>query len=263
MIRKRFHWPHSRPWAAGEMAREVALLEDTPMLAMLDGINTACGAHGWDVENNKAVGEYRSKFVTPLTTLGTTVLSPGHPVKSTRRQSESYSYGAAGWLNDVDGVGYRMASSATPVGRGKKGSSSQHSVKDRYGEVERWGEQQEGEGTPWYYMGQFVVDSSPKADLMAAATICHVSVPAKNEEGGGKDRTDYLAEEVMAYLKETTGKSPTFNSLDTKLRARNIKFSKTDLPVALQKLVNRGQLEWPEVDGNAKRPGWLVDDDDD
>jgi hypothetical protein len=96
VIRKRFHWPDSRPWTAGEMARELALLEDTPMLAVLDGINTACGAHGWDVENNKAVGEYRSMFVTPLTDLGTTVLSLGHPVKSTKRQSESYSYGAAG-----------------------------------------------------------------------------------------------------------------------------------------------------------------------
>ena len=120
-IRKRFHWPDSRPWAAGEMARAVALLPDTPVLAVLDGINAACGIHGWDVSVASAVGEYRSMFVTPLTDLGTTVLSLGHPVKAIKRQSESYSYGAAGWLNDVDGVGYRMKASSTPIGRGQEG----------------------------------------------------------------------------------------------------------------------------------------------
>jgi hypothetical protein len=157
-----------------------------------------------------------------------------------------------------------MVAGSMPIGRGKNGGSAIYSVKDRHGEVERWGVHQEGEGTPWYYMGQFMVDNTPMADLTGKAqTVCHLTVPAKSEESGGKDRTDFLADEVLTYLRETTGKFQTFNALDTKLRARNIKFSKSDLPVALQKLVNRGLLEWPEVDGNAKRPGWLTDDDDD
>jgi hypothetical protein len=260
-IRKRFHWPDSRPWTKGEIAREVALLPDIPVLAVLDGINAACGTHGWDVSVASSVGEYRSMFVTPLTDLGACVLSLGHPVKAVKRQGESYSYGAAGWLNDVDGASFRMETSSTPISRDKMGSSALYSVKDRYGEVERWGELQEKDGMPWYYMGQFVVDSTPKADNLAAPTICHVSAPAKNAEGGGKDRTDYLADEVLAYLKETTGKFQTFNWLDTALRAKDLKFSKSDLPVALQKLVNRGLLEWPEVEGNKKRPGWLIVED--
>ena len=99
------------------------------MLAVLDGINTACGTHGWDVSVNSAVGEYRNMFVTPLTDLGTTVLSLGHPVKAVKRQSESYSYGAAGWLNDVDGVGYRMEASSKPIGRSRKGASALYSVR--------------------------------------------------------------------------------------------------------------------------------------
>jgi hypothetical protein len=265
VIRKRFHFPEDRPWHLGEMERELALLEDVPMLAVLDGINTACGTHGWDVEKNGSVVEYRAMFVAPLTRLGTTVLSLGHPVKAMKRQSESYSYGAAGWLNDVDGVGYRMsASTSMPIGRGKKGGSAIYSVKDRHGEVERWGVHQEGEGTPWYYMGQFMVDNTPLADLTGAAqTVCHLTVPAVAEEGGGKTRTDFLADDVLSYLRGTTGKFPTFTDLDTKLRARNVKFSKSDLPVALQKLVDRGLLEWPDVEGNRKRPGWLILDDDD
>jgi hypothetical protein len=264
VIRKRFHFPEDRPWETGEMEREVALLEDTPILAVLDGINTACGNQGWDVEKNAAVVAYRAMFVAPLTRIGTTVLSLGHPVKAMKRQSESYSYGAAGWLNDVDGCSYRMTAGSMPIGRGKKGGSAIYSVKDRHGEVERWGIHQECEGTPWYYMGQFMVDNTPMADLTGKAhTVCHLTVPAMTEEGGGKDRTDLLADDVLTYLREDTGKFQTFNSLNTALRAKNLKFSKSDLPVALQKLVNRGLLEWPEVEGNAKRPGWLVDDDDD
>ena len=46
------------------MARAVALLPDTPALAVLDGINAACGTHGWDVSVASAVGEYRNMFVT-------------------------------------------------------------------------------------------------------------------------------------------------------------------------------------------------------
>jgi hypothetical protein len=263
VIRKRFHFPEDRPWEADEMAHAIAELEDKPMLAVLDGINTACGTHGWDVEKNSAVSAYRAMFVAPLTRIGTTVLSLGHPVKAMRRQTESYSYGAAGWLNDVDGCSYRMTAGSMPIGRDKKGGSALHSVKDRHGNVERWGVVQDGDGTPWYYLGQFIVDNTPMADLTGKAqTVCHLTVPAKNEEGGGKHRTDFLAEEVLSYLRETTGKFPTFSSLDNKLRARNIKFSKSDLPVALEKLVDRGLLEWPEVEGNAKRPGWLVLDDE-
>lgn len=59
-------------------------------------------------------------FVHPLTKIGAAVLSLGHPPKATNRQGESYSYGAAGWLNDVDGVGYRMVASKTPISKGAK-----------------------------------------------------------------------------------------------------------------------------------------------
>jgi hypothetical protein len=50
-------------------------------------------------------------FVHPLLTVGCTVLSLGHPPKAVNRQSESYPYGAAGWLNDVDGAGFRLNAS--------------------------------------------------------------------------------------------------------------------------------------------------------
>ena len=208
VIRKRFHWPEDGtvPWEPGEMAREVVRLEDTPMLAVLDGINAACGIHGWDVSVNASVGEYRNMFVFPLTSLGTAVLSLGHPPKASNRQGESYSYGAAGWLNDVDGVGYRMTSSKTPITKGGKGSSALYVVKDRYGEVQRWGEiQTEGKDLPWWYMGQFVVDDTPTADPYGnAQTVMHLTIPAKaGEEGARRDKYDELGVQVVTYLQGT------------------------------------------------------------
>ena len=106
------------------MAAEIGRLDVPPLLAILDGTNAACGIHGWDVSINNSVGLYRAMFVHPLTKVGAAVLSLGHPPKAVNRQNESYSYGAAGWLNDVDGVGYKLTASKTPISKGAKGSSA-------------------------------------------------------------------------------------------------------------------------------------------
>jgi hypothetical protein len=262
VIRKRFHWGHvNSAWTWGEMAAEIERLEVPPQLAILDGTNAACGIHSWDVSVNSSVGLYRLTFVHPLTKTGAAVLSLGHPPKATNRQSESYSYGAAGWLNDVDGVGYRMNASKTPIGNGTKGSSALYVVKDRYGEVQRWGELQSGDGMPWWYMGQVVVDDSHNIqdawDVLPQTTI-RLTVPVKNEEGHRKDALDTLGEHVMDYLKSTTGRFESVRKLGDKLRAKEFKFSQNDLAPALERLADRGHIEWPEVPRGA-RPGWLTD----
>jgi hypothetical protein len=235
------------------------------MLAVLDGINAACGTHGWDVSVNSSVGEYRNMFVFPLTSLGTAVLSLGHPPKASNRQGESYSYGAAGWLNDVDGVGYRMTSSKTPIGKGGKGSSALHVVKDRYGEVQRWGEiQTEGRDLPWWHMGQFVVDDSPTADPYGnAQTVMHLTIPAKaGEEGAQRDKYDDLGDQVIAYLQETPKhRFDTVTKLGVSLRAKGIKVPQNDLAPALERLANKGAIVWPDQVGKS-RPGWLPEDEE-
>jgi hypothetical protein len=256
----RFHWGHvDTPWKWGEMAAEIERLEIPPEFAVLDGINAACGRHGWAVKEPESVGLYRAMFVHPLTKAGAAVLSLGHPPKAVNRQGESYSYGAAGWLNDVDGAGYRMTASKTPIGKGKKGSSALHSVKDRYGEVERWGELQSDDGMPWYYMGQFVVDDTLPEDTLGPQTQIHLTVPVKNEEGGGMDKIDTLCGHVLTHLQETTGRFETVNKLLIALQADGVHLSKTDLAPALQRLANRGRIEWPDVPDRKPRPGWLTD----
>jgi hypothetical protein len=96
VIRKQFHFGNiDTAWKLGEMAAELIRLNQTPTLAVLDGINAACGMQGWQVKEPESVGEYRAMFVHPLTSTGCTVLSLGHPPKDMKRQDESYSYGAA------------------------------------------------------------------------------------------------------------------------------------------------------------------------
>jgi hypothetical protein len=108
-------------------------------------------------------------------------------------------------------------------------------------------------------MGQFIVDSTPTADLTGKAEIvCRVSVPSISEAGSPKDRIDPLCDQILIHLKAGTGKFNTVNGLETDLRAKGVKFTKTDLAPALQRLVNHSQLEWPEVGERQKRPGWLL-----
>jgi hypothetical protein len=260
-IRKRFHWGHvDSPWRWGELALEIEHLEVPPQLAVLDGINAACGMHSWAVKEPESVGLYRAMFVHPLTKIGAAVLSLGHPPKAANRQSESYSYGAAGWLNDVDGVGYRMTASTTPISKGKTGSSALYIVKDRYGEVARWGELQSGDGMPWWYMGQFVVDDARPEDTagILAETTCRVTVPVRNEEGAGKDKIDNLADDIMTYLRETTGRFETVNKLKAALRAKGVHVTDSDVAPALLRLAGRELIEWPDVPDRKPRPGWLI-----
>jgi hypothetical protein len=261
-IRKRFHWGHvDSAWTWGEMAEQIERLEVPPRLAVLDGINAACGQQGWDVSVNSSVGAYRLMFVHPLAKVGAAVLSLGHPPKALNRQSESYSYGAAGWLNDVDGVGFKLAASKTPIGRDRKGSSALHSVKDRYGEVQRYGELQIDDGMPKHYIGQFVVDDTHPVDTSGVLpkTTMHLSVPAKNEEGAGRDKIDDACDYILAHLRQTTGRFDTVSKLKDALRAEGVKVRDGDISPALLRLANRGKIEWPDVPDRTARPGWLTD----
>lgn len=261
VIRKRFHWGHvDTKWRWGELAAEIEHLEVPPHLAILDGINAACGMHDWQVKEPESVGLYRAMFVHPLTKIGAAVLSLGHPPKAVNRQSESYSYGAAGWLNDVDGVGYRMTASKTPISKGARGSSALYVVKDRYGGVQQSGELQSDKEMAWWYMGQFVVDDSAGDDLIGSPqTVIQMTVPATNTEGQPKDALDTLGQHVIDYLKSTTGRFESVRKLGDKLRAKGgYKFTQNDLAPALERLANSGLIEWPEVTSGS-RPGWLTD----
>jgi hypothetical protein len=253
VIRERFVWYDcDSRWDADLFAGELADLPTSPTLVELDGINAACGKHGWAPKDPETVGAYRRKFVTPATRLGAAVLSLGHPPKAADRQDERHGYGATGWLDEVDGVGFRLVASKTPIRKGQSGSSSLHSVKDRYGEVERHGIA-DGDRDGWYYLGQFVVDDTDPQWLTVRLTA-----PQEHDGEQTRDRIDRLGDEVVRVLSEQEARREESQSkLGASLRAAKVDFANDDLAPALLRLAKQGRVVWPEVGRYQARPVWL------
>lgn len=231
-----------------------------PSLVILDGINAACSAYGWEVNDTKAVGSYRQTLVTPWAARNAAVLSLGHPPKATDRQKERHGFGSTAWLDEVDGVGFRLVgSSSKPISRGKTGYSRLFSVKDRYGQVESLGQlSDKHEG--WYEIASMQVRND---DLVNPKDV---TIRMLNPGGGATkdseptDKYDKIADGVYAHMQRFLPRFSTMRDLRDKLRAANVaQFGNDDLPVALERLVSRGVLEWPEVSSRQQRPGWLVD----
>ena len=168
----------TRPWTAAEWNRAVP---DGASLVVLDGINAACGQHGWSPDKPEAVGAYRALFVTPCTGRGMAALSLGHPVKNRDRQGERHGFGATGWLDEVDGVSFRMEASAkNPIRLGHKGYSTLFVVKDRYSKVQQIGEIDDRREAGWFRIGLFKIDSRPER----RNTMVWLDAPQRPEDVG-------------------------------------------------------------------------------
>jgi hypothetical protein len=213
-----------------------------PVLGILDGINAACSQHGWPVDKPESVGQYREEFVTPMTRAGTTVLSLGHPPKARDRQGERHGFGSTAWLDEVDGVGFRLeAAKRTPIRKGRDGYSALYVVKDRYGAVEQLGQQADEREAGWYYVGGFHVDSSPER----SNTTGRLSTPARKDVEGliGLDPIDVLGESIHDVLVEASGRE--FGSavhLSALLRAAGVHFDDRNLRPAVHRLEAAGRM---------------------
>lgn len=255
MIKERFVWfDCSTRWQAHEFAVNVASLPVPPTLVILDGINAACGQQGWVVDKPESVGAYRAMFVTPATRQGAAVLSLGHPVKARDRQGERHSYGASGWLDEVDGVSFRLeASRRTPIRRGHVGHSHVFTVKDRPGQVEMTGIPVEGRESGWYRLGKLVIDD--QGDV----TRSLLYKPFTEETAFvSDDPITRLSSSIEEILKNSTGRFESLRGLLAMLREAGVPADNNNLDAALVRLCREGRLEWPEVSGNRKRPGWLT-----
>jgi hypothetical protein len=256
VITERFVWLDcTTPWSAGEFA---AALPRGVVFVVLDGINAACGQHGWIVDKPEAVGAYRSKFVTPATTIGAAVLSLGHPVKAVDRQAERHGFGATGWLDEVDGVGFRLiASKKAPIGDGRVGHSTLFTVKDRESQVEKHGLfDLDGKREGWIRLGSFKVDSRPEK----ANTSVWLNVPQpSDEEAVAPDKAiDKVGRAAVAYLKENGSRFDSQRQLEESLRAAGVAVNRNEFAGCLARLAADGLIEWPEVSPRLARPGWLT-----
>ena len=185
----------TRAWADGEFA---AALPADARLVVLDGINAAATAHRGDPNSPEGVAAYRARFVAPACARGAAVLSLGHPPKGRDRQDERHGFGSTAWLDEVDGVGFRMrAAKPGPVRRGHDGAADIYCVKDRGGAVEARGQRDDGESREgWTYLGRFHVDSSPGR----ANTVSWMTGPSMVTGGRAVSVDDGMTAKVLDAL---------------------------------------------------------------
>lgn len=254
MLTERFAWLKcADAWMPGEFAYTLAQLDPFPSLVVLDGLNAACTRHGQDPANVQAVGWYRSEFVTAATRNGAAVLSLGHPPKARDRQDERHGYGSTAWLDEVDGVGFRMrAHREHPIRRGTSGTAQLYSAKDRPGSVEQLGRPHDVEG--WVYLGSLCVDD---AGERSGGTEVRLSAPAPAAEQ--LDSIDALSAAIVDLLATLPGhRYESTRDLQTRLRVARVKFNGGDLAPALQALEDAGRIAREPEGGRVARPGWLV-----
>jgi Bifunctional DNA primase/polymerase, N-terminal len=257
-------------WTADAFRAELEDLDQPPALVILDGINDACTLHKWPIFEPEGVGNYRATFVKPAAKLGAAVLSLGHPPKARDRQTERHGYGATGWLDLVDGVGFRMEAGKNPVQRGHRGYARLYVVKDRAGGVARHGIINGRREAGWWELGTLLVDDSETVldldqDRLASQTTVHLQAPVAIEAAGDGDRDqiDDLADAIVHHLAENGGRYSSLRQLRDGLRAAKVKASNDDMEPALVRLEKDGRIEREPEDGNRPRPGRLTDHDPD
>ncbi len=251
VIRARLRWADcSTHWQAGEFAQSLAEVRgpfppgskpsDRPTLLVLDGINAACGQHQWPVEKPESVTAYRQMFVAPAASLGMAVLSLGHPPKARGREDERHGFGSTAWLDEVDGVGFRLLPvKGKRIEKGKAGMAVLHVVKDRYGEVSGAGIYRESDAEGWRYLGAFVVDGS------GGTTRMRLTVPRDEDEAEQATKPeDVAAERIVEFLrtKSADGSFRTQKTLEDEARAVGLGWDKKLTSMALAKLRMDGTL---------------------
>lgn len=255
MILKQFRWMNCETrWTEGAFAQALSRLPNRPTLVVLDGVNAAASQHDTEVMHPKSVAVYRTLFVKPATALGATVLSLGHPVKDRARQGERHSFGSTAWLDEVDGVAFRLEASPKLIAKGREGASRLSVVKDRYGSVKRHGQPNANKEAGWFYLGSFVVDDSmPDVNLGTAAFVAAPKPQTQGPQGfqlgevgeGAEDapRSDGQAEDDAAVLAQVTeivmkGKTATGNAVEACVKG----ISNERTRRALERLVINGKL---------------------
>lgn len=262
-IRERFHWYDTNESnAPGEFAAWLAHLPAVPTLVVLDGINSACTTHQQDPQAVASVGWYRKMFVTPATALGAAVLSLGHPVKAKERVGERHGFGSTAWLDEADGVGFRLESkTGEPIRRGATGVAYLSSVKDRYGQVELHGRPDQRDG--WHFLGTIIVDSATDPSGKRTGIRFVAPKPGEREATEQLDPIMVLAGEIERVLQGRENRAyETQAELEDWLYEKGVRFQKTNMNGALGELVGRGRLVRDPATGVGRsRGGCLIGND--
>jgi hypothetical protein len=255
MIENQFVWLSCEArWGAGLLAGELELLEEPAELVVLDGINAAVAQHGGDINSTDSITLYRRLLVAPAVATGATVLSLGHPVKDRTRQEERHSFGSTAWLDEVDGVGFRLeASPNTPISKGRYGSSALYSTKDRYGQVESSGVLHKDREAGWYYLGQFSIDNSQE-ETQTRFAMPHSAAAEVPVSSGRKESTADTDARVITAVAKLLDAGDIATSLNVSATAQ---MKKSRVIESLARL-STGTKKLIEVEGPRRSRAYLI-----
>jgi hypothetical protein len=265
VIRERFVWlSNERMWQFSDMSKVWTQLSEqglNPGLLVLDGLIAGASRQGWKVNDPETVAAYRTAYVTAAARSGAAVLSLGHPVKDRTRQDEIHSFGSTAWLDEVDGVSFRLVAGPKPIRKGHRGSSYVSVVKDREGSVIESCEIESAKSEIWYSLGELVMDDSRPGfgSPEKRTTAVWMAAPRHTDSDDPEpDKIDHLAESIYRVLVSRGGRYESVRALRSWLEADGVPFTPRDIEPALIRLEDAGKLKINSYRRGVPRGGEVV-----
>jgi hypothetical protein len=231
------------------------LLDPIPSLVVLDGANEAMALHRWAIREEAGAAEYRRRLVKPCTRIGAAVLSLDHVVKDAERRART----ALGSVHKVNGLSGALIvlDNAEPFGRGQRGRSHVHILKDRPGFLRRHG-RPDPKVPGKTYVGELVVDDTRRFGLFLELAF-HApksdGAVAESTEGGST-----LVAEVFEVIDALPGKAvDSERALFAQLRKAGITARESRVRDAVEDLIADSRLV--EVRGKRGAKGYRVHPD--
>lgn len=230
-----------------------ALLDPAPTLVVFDGVNEAMALHRWAIREEDGAAEFRRRLVKPCTRLGAAVLSLDHVVKDAERRART----ALGSVHKVNGLSGALIllENAEPFGRGLRGRSHVHVMKDRPGFLRRHG-RPDPKVPGKTFMGELVIDDTRRSEPFLEVAFHALKGDGDTAESP-KSGAPSLAEEVFAVVAALPGKAvASERALFAQCRKAEIKARESHIRRAVDDLIMASRLT--EVTGQRGAKGYQI-----
>jgi DnaB-like helicase N terminal domain len=209
-----------------------ALLNPTPALVILDGVNEAISMLGGETNKTESASEFRRQLAKPFLRAGSAVISCDHVPYSTDR-TRTAAIGTVHKGNALSGSRINIENTQ-PFGRGMRGASRVYITKDRPGFLRASGQPSTTPGKT--YVGSLVIDEQTPEFMMFYQ-------PRADDPPTTSDPGSQLAETVWAVIASTPDRRVTsLRDLYAQMRATGAKFTEAKAREAVDDLVVLGRL---------------------
>lgn len=166
------------PEQSGSLLAIQKLVNLTPTLVILDGVNEAMGMHRWKINDPDGYAEFRRALIKPFTAIGAATLAADHVVKDQDKRGRT-ALGSIHKVNALSGVAISLET-ADPFGRGQTGRSHVYVLKDRPGYLRRHGQSDKLAGKT--YIGTMIGKSNDLGEFKGVGMELSFVLPKSKEE---------------------------------------------------------------------------------